>query len=336
MIILEGPDNAGKSTLLQQMLAEEPGLRLLHRDRYKPGESIALSYFRALLPADGDRARHGFSVADRLIASECIYGSLFRNGCRLTLAEHHALEQLLVSYSARVVHCDVSHATLRKTWGEREQLYQCDPAVISDAYRERLRDVFPALAVHRYNWQAFNSEDQRSLILADHTSTMVHRRPALDWWSAVPYGIGCLVQPAVMLVGEELSPRAQVPVPFTGGPAGEFLAWSLARVFYVHPRLRTQLYTTNAIKNGNEKDVAILREEVRFLQPDLIIALGRTAEKYLEAIDAKFTALPHPQFWRRFNWKRKHEYPNMILQAMGSVLRPLAKGTPLYTHQEEA
>src|SRR5687768_14459517 len=97
MIIVEGPDNAGKSTLIRDLLAMQPALRLLYRDKFNPnrGETIGVSYLKVLLPEDGQWLRNGFALVDRFIASECIYGDLYRGGCRMTKGEHYRLHAIL-------------------------------------------------------------------------------------------------------------------------------------------------------------------------------------------------------------------------------------------------
>jgi hypothetical protein len=341
MLIIEGGDNVGKTTLLRELLAIAPDLRLLHRDRYDPtsGEPIATTYFKALLPMDGDRVRHGFSVADRFVASECVYGSLFRKGCRLTLAEHHALEQMLVSYGAEVIWCDVTDETIKANWTDREQLYD-KPLQIASAYRERMATIFPALPVRSYRWNDPAAEKRRATIISAHEST--YDAEAMVWWSAMPFGIGCLRHPTLMLVGEQLSPRSTVPVPFISGPAGEFLAWSMQHVFAAWPGLRRKTYTTNAIKpNGEEMNtIAALRFEIEFLKPKLIIALGREAEERVGIAtrhdQRRVVTIPHPQYWRRFQWAKRAEYATMINDAVTPLFRhPALKRTPtFYTHQE--
>lgn len=184
MIILEGCDNAGKSTLLQQLLAMDPSLRLLKRDRFKPerGETIGTSYLNALLPPeDGDRQAHGNSIADRFLASECIYGSLFRGGCRMSAREHFLIKSLLVSYGAFVVHCDPGLWMVRKSWKDREQMYGEDPVKIHDAYRRQLRKIFEPLPVFTYDWTAHNAMHHRQTFIDFNRKRLEQYALDLSW-----------------------------------------------------------------------------------------------------------------------------------------------------------
>lgn len=183
MIILEGCDNAGKSTLLRQLLEMDPSLRILKRDRFSPerGETIGTSYLNALLPPDdGDRVAHGNSIADRFLASECIYGALFRGGCRMTSREHFLIKSLLVSYGAFVIHCDPGAYMVRKTWQQRGQLYD-DPIKIHEAYRKRIKRIFEPLPVFGYDWTSHTAVTNRQLFIDLHQKRREQYALDLSW-----------------------------------------------------------------------------------------------------------------------------------------------------------
>jgi hypothetical protein len=170
MIIVEGADNVGKTTLVKKLLELDPDLRQLKRKRFNPkiDQSIGSAYIRALLPEDGDFIAHGYSVADRMLASECIYGDLFRGGCRISAEEHHAIHNLLNSFEAIVIFCDAPDDSIMKTWHEREQMYpDVDPLVIARAYRERIHGIFHRPVI-RYDWTAPDAEEVVHHIVMAH------------------------------------------------------------------------------------------------------------------------------------------------------------------------
>lgn len=295
MIIVEGPDNAGKSTLVKQLLALDPALRILHRERFRPErqESIADTYIKALQPDDGDRLRHSHAIADRFFASECIYGPLFREGCRMSLADHMVIRAWLKSYNALVVHCDAPDAVIQKSWAEREQLYDRDPLLIARAYRQRMRSIFYTSAIFPYDWTDPQAEAQRRTIIELHREQQARDRENLLWWSALGTGIGCLQQPALILIAEDMS---------------HFRTNVLAIVMEaLHERMRAmtglklmpRVYFTSALK-GSDRDVALLRSEVHHLlhsdvtpspMQQTVVTLGRVAhEAYVHIAHA----LPYP------------------------------------------
>jgi hypothetical protein len=325
VIIIEGPDNSGKTTLVSELLAADPTLRLLHRERFKPdaGEGIGDSYLRALLPPDGDRVQHANSVADRLFASECVYGELYRGGCRMRDGQHLAIRNVLRGYGAIVVLCDPTDEVIQRSWSEREQLYP-DPLRVARAYRKRWSEIFPGFAAVRYNFNDKHAAGIRANLLSVHRQWLSELRDQLSWWSAIPFGAGCLRNPRLVLIGEGLSPIATTTVPFAHGPAGDFLAWAIAAAEKKIGSIQPRLYVTNADK-GTDRNAALLREELRQLRlarGASVIALGREAERLLEHVASVLpsgvwrAALPHPQYWRRFNWNRRGEYVAQLIKIL--------------------
>lgn len=324
MIIVEGPDNAGKSTLIKQLLEMDPSLRLLHRERFKKGssETIASSYLQSLIPTDGDRVAHGNSIADRFLASECIYGDLFRGGCRMSEGEHLAIRHMLGSYKAMVVHCNPGIDVIMRTWQKREQLYDT-PAPIVEAYHKRITTIFRGLpAMVHYDWTKSNAENVRKRMINRHRSLMELHEDKLCWWSALPHGAGQLNSPKVVLVGEQLSPRANTTVPFAHGPAGDFLAWTIEQAGIRLKRdFGSEVYVTNALK-GTDRDASILREELRGLDlPShaVIIALGKQAAEVLRYIKPswiRMVEMLHPMYMRRFFWPQRGEYVERLATAV--------------------
>jgi hypothetical protein len=182
MIIVEGGDNVGKSTLVKQLLALDARLHLLKRERFKPwrGETIGQSYLQALTPPSGNPNDHAWALADRFFASECIYGRLFRDGCRMTAHQHFQLKALLISYNALVVFCDPPDSVIEHSWMQREQLYD-SPLKIAHAYRRYLVELFYPLPVIRYDWTNPNSSIERYQILQQHCHRVHQVELALQW-----------------------------------------------------------------------------------------------------------------------------------------------------------
>lgn len=322
MIIVEGGDNVGKTTTVDRLLEINPEFHLLRRKRFNPnqGETIGLSYIQSLLPQDGDRVRHGLGVADRLLASECIYGELFRQGCRMSPAEHFIIKQLLVSYSTIVIHCNTPDEVILESWKDRPQLYD-DPLNIVRAYRSRIREVFKGVTVIDYDW----TKDNLRKIVSVYTESQNRRSRHLSWWSANPYGVGQVDNPSLILIGDTLGPRAVLPVPFLSGPAGDFLAWTLEELCKTRYWLRNSTYITNARKRTT-RDPSILREELSHLigSSTVVIAMGRNSQKMYRQVQdslphrpSSYGEVPHPMFWRRFKYKERSEYVKMFHDIMG-------------------
>lgn len=320
MIILEGPDNAGKSTLLKQLLSLDPTLRILHREKFRPekGDTIGRSYLRALQPPDGDRVQHGNSVADRFYASECIYGELFRGGCRMSEMEHLVLRAYLHSYGTLVVFCDPGNEKLLESWAERDQMYQ-DPMTITDAYRARLPIIFRDFApVIRYDYtEAALTQTMR--IISRHKQMMAYRRQLLSRWSAMPYGYGQIKSPRVVFVSDLFEPSS------LHSRGSETFAWAFnrAEVAIEHPLLRHS-YFTGLVKGANS--YVLLREELRALdlQPkSVIVTIGNEASNLVASLQptlrefVRIAEIPDVRYWRdKPAREHKHEFTGSLLRAL--------------------
>ena len=80
LVIIEGPDGSGKTTLAQA-IAERHGYVYQHEGPPPPGEDLMLYYLRKLIVAHDlvvGKAARGV-VFDRFAVGERVYGPLFRN-----------------------------------------------------------------------------------------------------------------------------------------------------------------------------------------------------------------------------------------------------------------
>lgn len=103
IILLEGPDGSGKTTLAKE-IERLGGATRLHAG--KPGPEPLVDYIAPI--ADRDT----FYVLDRWHVGELVYGPLHRGGSRLTPAGARAINELLASRGCLLIHCTADLATL--------------------------------------------------------------------------------------------------------------------------------------------------------------------------------------------------------------------------------
>lgn len=186
MIIVEGPDNAGKTTLIRDLIGMDPSLRLLTRQRVKPenGETIGSSYLQALIPPDNDWKGHAHGIVDRLLLSEIVYGNLYRGGHRITPLEDVLIRSLLRGYRALVVFCDPGDNAIMRSWLERDQdegtstfggtNRPLEPLAIAKEYRSNIRSCFFGLSLITYDYTRPDALKQREEIIQSHNRQL--------WW----------------------------------------------------------------------------------------------------------------------------------------------------------
>lgn len=104
IIILEGPDGSGKTTL-SNLLTDELGVTRYHVGHVDMGSQF-LRYLNLAL--DGPKP----VVFDRFHISEMVYSALFRGESSLSVHQFYALEEILLDLGARLVHCTATNGTL--------------------------------------------------------------------------------------------------------------------------------------------------------------------------------------------------------------------------------
>lgn len=157
-------------------------------------------------------------------------------------------------------------------------------------------------------------------LAGEHGEDMNGQRAA-DYRKAFPTmpGMGSLV-PYVVFVGETPNPKTldrTLEVPFSSGPSGEWLISSIGCI-----DSRCVAYVTNAVKaNGDDRTVA---REIRWLQPQAVVALGQVASKALRKAKIEHTTVHHPQYARRFHFKEQGTYVDQIRRAIYQSARDRA------------
>lgn len=103
LLIAEGPDGAGKSTLIAELQKLCPGSLVCHHGPFKglDGEALAQCLLDAMAPALAGKA----VLMDRCWYSELVYGPVHRGASRLSAAQCRLLERVALVAGARIVIC---------------------------------------------------------------------------------------------------------------------------------------------------------------------------------------------------------------------------------------
>ena len=122
IIILEGPDGAGKTTLsdkLRQILQQDRMTHVIKHGPYKGlhAEDLCKIYFRSMSQA---LTYNDHVILDRAWLSEPVYGNVYRNGqCRVDMPRWRMLERVALSRGAIVIHCQPSFELCEQTFTSR-------------------------------------------------------------------------------------------------------------------------------------------------------------------------------------------------------------------------
>ena len=324
IVLLEGPDGSGKTTLART-LAERHGARVLHATRYLPHRMWLrhVAYLRYACKLAQDH----LVVLDRGWISECVYGAVFRGGARFPHSAR-ALDRVLLRHRALHVLClPRDHSVVVKNHAERaakggelygtildvaaryEDLYSGSIVrPIDGDYVEQLSARGGVFARHdwvRYDltrWPPSQLHQFASHLVREleHLRTPVLAQDARLLDHAYPNLVGSHQTAKFLLVGEELGDkgRSGMPWPFCANDQSpEYLNRALSKIGFDE----TRAIWTNA--RTPDQWLPRLREWSQHYRPELIpVALGRVAERYLKNAGFKNVHhVRHPQHARRFD-----------------------------------
>lgn len=307
LIILEGTDGAGKTTLAKQLVTEVEAHgeshEILHAGPPETGLSVFEQYALPLLERREQIAKPDhLLILDRWHLGELIYGPLLRGKSALEPEQFAYLELLLQSLGAVKVVVNATDSAIRSRVGaHRDDLVSVDQAIA-------IKEKFLSLALRYQTWgivipEAYKTSEivftlLRSATLDNNASRLL---------ASFPGYVGSTT-PNLLLVGDEPSgwqvgdPIRPAFYPDVNGSSSNYL-------------LRSLLANGNVINVGfcNANDGTDVMGLWRTLWRPLVVALGKNASTTLHRLNIDHTVVPHPQWVRRFHHRSHVEYGMAIL-----------------------
>ena len=278
IVVLEGPDKCGKSTLAAK-LRDEHGFTIVKCS--VPDKDPYLYFMEKLDEAQGD------VVLDRFAYSGMVYGPIYRNKSDLTPGQLRNLELKLMSRNALVIYCYDNVKAIQKRFKTEHETYAKEQDV------KRLLDGF-ALAMLKCRLPVFYHQMQtkRDYTRGKHLAQLIHNTRLLDI-GGFNSAIGNPVNPAVVLVGErrnQKQPYQEVQQPFDFGPASDYLFEQLEAAKVPLDQV--------LIVNSDAKDLQAIISWVG--KSSSWVALGNVAADVLTRLNVAHVKAPHPQYLKRF------------------------------------
>jgi energy-coupling factor transporter ATP-binding protein EcfA2 len=299
IVILEGPDGSGKTTLANYLVAHL-SLRY-HHEGVPPANASPLVYYGDTL--EGWRRSGARVVADRFALGERVYGPLLRGVDQFGDEGWGVFNRLMRACGVVRVLCLPPFERCRAAWASGRPELIRDEELFSKTYWAwaRLRDD-RSLGDLLYDWTLISLEKITELIIQVSREKRRIPSPAVGNPDA-PY----------LLVGDVGNGKQP-------GPSGELAFFGtdessgyLTRVLRVAEVPEQDVILMNsAYRNGatwNLRQGWILQKKV--------VALGQRADERLTLDNVPHETIPHPQYWRRFRHHDVVSYAQRLRRACG-------------------
>lgn len=292
IIILEGPDGAGKTTLADQ-LCTRYDLRY-HHEGPPPSGIDALEYYGHILEGERELIAGGAKgiVFDRLALGERVYGPIYREHDRLGENGWRVFQRLINAANAVQVMCLPPYQTCYESWssGRNEMIARSKVDVFHRTYN-RFDDLASPSQI-RYDW----TTDELTWLCGEIEAEDKSRH-------ALPPGMNGAPNGRYLFVGEK-------------GANPESLTTDLA-FFGV---TNSSWWLTECLDQAGfrEDEIAFVNArrhddiEATWAVFPKVIALGLVAEQECRRRYLDHSRVPHPQYWKRFQGHDRQGYVNML------------------------
>jgi thymidylate kinase len=300
LIIVEGPDGAGKSSFVEQ-LNRELDSRNETRRRFqfhaRPPKSHPLDeYVKPLLHIHPMRQ---IAICDRWHWGEVVYPSVLRRKTQMDAGVLRYIEMFLRTRGAIIVHLNTSLEMLTDrimTRGDDFVHVRQLPQLRTEYQLVHERSLVPVLGKNPTPSLTIAAAAQAAHVMMDLTPFTTYVGPRF---------------PRVLLVGDKRSTTevtfapAFMPYPAT---SGHFLMTAL-----MNANIGRDAWMNIGLANAN--DVDDITKLYDILGRPRVIALGRNAAHTLHRNTIPHSLVPHPQFVRRFYHREAAAYGRMVRAA---------------------
>lgn len=307
LIILEGPDGAGKTTLARNLIDLIKSQRILDTVQYihagPPNRHPIDEYLHSL--THYRPSNHEHIIIDRWHWGESVYPELLQRETKLDFPARWAIEAYLKRLGAVVVLVDQFDADYITTYAERGEYDELTRLADTKA-------AFAAVAATSqlpfvmYNWKDPRRSSRQEIV-------EVAAGLAANYRSLNGFITYCGPRwPQYLLLGDVrhhsnlvVDAPAFAPFPAT---SGHFLLKSLESAFDLRQRESIGWANVNDVDNPAKLWMALGKPNV--------VALGRNAHRRLNDLGIPHGIAPHPQFARRFHHSSQVGYGHTVAGAV--------------------
>lgn len=238
MIIIEGPNGVGKSTLAKRLLEQLPELRY-HKVALTMETVKHLDFKWYLKQTQLLRINY---LVDRWHLGQIVYPQLYKDGRKpLAIEEQHLLERILMNLGVVLVYCDASTTFIKNVYQTRGEKWQTESEISPELELFRQAISTSILPVVHYSPEMSIKKQQQAI------NTIIYHylknNQASKRLSAY-HGSGTC-DGSIMLVGDRINLTEKLKLHAFSGATGSSL--------YLHKTLslttfKRNVYLTNAYK----------------------------------------------------------------------------------------
>ena len=335
LVIIDGPDCSGKSTLANELVKRHDGVHLHQTYRFK---NQMFTYHTARLRKAIELSKDRLVVLDRLWMSEAIYGNVYRGGTKWP-HEGRMMDRVIRKHGGLYIICSgepsvigARHAQMKLKrveqfndkmetiaelfnsmyFGHKVTPLSSTPAPCLD-YTSFLRQHGGMVSRNDTLHYSIESEGQNLPMFLDVVDdTLIDLQesqyePALD---PDDHNIlGHLRDAEYLIVGDEVNPKSRhLRWPFYDyGHSSLYLSEVLHEISFDE--------TTAMWTNANNAPDHL--EELTEIQGFKVVALGQEAQKRIEKLGIEvYASVPHPQWSKRFS--KRGLYVHQLSEALCS------------------
>jgi len=297
LIIIEGPDKSGKTTLAKKI---EEKFHYKYAHFSSPGNNPASEYASFFSSISSP------TVCDRSYFGERVYGPLLRGTSKISNLQYAVIERICRLKGAIFIY---ALTPLKICQARLHDNLANEKISIENNMRAWARFKTLTLSCSLRPFLTYDATEQKSL--DDLLKYLEQLLPLLRSHAILARdcctGVGTIYGRKIVLVGEALNTRTTwLGLPFDGGPSSNYLyeRFKEAKV------PEHMVYLCNAV-DLTEKEVAFLN-----LTKITWISLGAYADQKLLDLGVTHQPIPHPQHWFRFHPHEPETYVDYLKTAM--------------------
>lgn len=304
LIIVEGPDGAGKSTLIQRLVNElgdtnpRDKVEVLKKGPPHPTQHPLDEYVTPLLSYRPGLGHH--IICDRWHVGEWIYPEVLGRTTQADRAVWYYTEMFLASRGALVFYprtpVDVIKERVTRRGDDLVAVHQLAKVFAGYDY---MRDQH--LLPYRHWTVDTTHAVQTVLVHGRHRENMAKRLNTLTTYVGPP-------APEWLLVGD-----IRIGT-YDGDLRPAFMPYRSTSGHYLFSALRRHQFTSLGVINANDVDDAVWAQYDIFHDVDTV-TLGNHARGKMNGAGRDHPGVPHPQYVRRFHNKQGDAYAEAIEQA---------------------